>query len=180
MFPLLADYDFLDIATAEKIQAGDIILCESDDPMDDEWIAHRIVKIKDEKIYTKGDGNPIIDDGSLHHNAIMGIVTARWRNGKKLRIYRGRKGMIQYHLYVIYFQTRKVLKVIADRLILPKILSSGIRTLLPMPKEVYFTKEHRQNKALYIGRIHIGTYSERNKCWHIRFPYRLIYDYRIQ
>lgn len=176
MFPLLADYDFLDITVAEKLLIGDIILYESDESMDaDEWIAHRIVKIKDEKIYTKGDNNPTIDDGNLHHDEIMGIVTARWRNGKKLKIYRGKKGMIQYRLYMIYFRARKILKVITNTLILPKRFRSTVRALFPKPKEIYFTREYRRTKALYLGKIRIGTYSERNKCWQIRFPYRLIY-----
>lgn len=180
MSPLLVDYDFLDIVAKKQIEGGDIVLFKAKNPTEEEWIVHRITIIKDKRVYTKGDNNPTIDDESLQYDEIAGIVTARWRNGKKLTIYRGKKGIIQYRLYIIYFRVRKILRAGTGKLVLPGQLKSAMRKILPKPKEVCFSREYGHAKTLYLGSVHIGTYSERNRCWQIRFPYRLIYDYRVQ
>lgn len=175
MAPILVNRDILVVTREKQVKRGDIILFISSDQDEEEWVAHRIVAIRDGKVFTKGDNNPAIDDRSIHLDEIAGIVTSRWRNGKKLTIFRGRKGVVQYYFYTVYYHVRKVLGASIGKLVLPARLQSALRKVLPAPKEVHFARESRQIKALYLGNIHIGTYSEQNKCWQIRFPYRIIY-----
>lgn len=175
MSPILMDYDFLYIVAEKQIERGDTVLFKVENSSEEEWIAHRVMAIVDERVYTKGDNNQTIDDGGLQFDEIAGIITARWRNGKKLTIYRGKKGIIQYHLYRVYFKVRKFLRAISDKFILPKQFQSVIRRFFPLPKEVHFVRGHGQTKALYLGKIRIGTYSERKRCWQVRFPYRMVY-----
>ena len=94
MSPLLSNRDTLLIVPQKIIHRGDIVLFSNNN---EEWIAHRIEDTEDDKIYTKGDNNTTIDDGYLHSDDMVAIVTARWRNGKKLKIYRAKKGILQYH-----------------------------------------------------------------------------------
>ncbi len=174
MLPLLQNRDILDIAPAKKIQRGDIVLFSNEDNL--QWIAHRVIKIEKETIATKGDNNPSADERTLYLDNIAGVVTARWRNGKQLKIHRGYAGILQYQLYFIYFSLRSKTATTLGQLSLPLTIRNISKRLLPSPREVVFYKNEQEKKALYFGQIHIGTYSKQHKRWQIRFPWRLVYD----
>ncbi len=173
MLPLLQNRDILHIVSAKEIRKGNIILFKDENK--EYWIAHRVVKIENKIIYTKGDNNLTDDETTLSLQSIMGVVTARWRNGKKLKIYQGKKAILQYHLYLVYTKTKNILKKGIGDITAPKIIMPAIHLLLPRPKEILFSKSGQSKRVLYLGKIHIGTYSDSKKSWQIRFPYRILY-----
>ncbi len=173
MLPLLQNKDILEIIPVRKVVKGDIVLFKGEEK--EQWIAHRVIKIEKKSIYTKGDNNKSIDDKALCFSDISRIVSARWRNGKRLVIYRGRRAILQYYIYLAYTKSRALVRKSIDRFSTPKALSPLLDRLLPAPSEVTFQKNGRQKRELYIGKRYIGSYSEREQCWKIRFPYRLLY-----
>ena len=174
MFPLLQNKDILEIESKRYIRKRDIVLYRSDEKR--KWIAHRVIDIQAEKFITKGDNNLAIDDRKLDDKEIAGIVVARWRNGKCLKIYRGYLGFGQYRLYSTYFFFRRLLARRIKNYTLPECIHNKLSAILPQPREVVFLKNEQQQKTLYLGSIHIGTYSHPNECWQIRFPWRLLYS----
>ena len=139
-------------------------------------IAHRVIRIQGEKIWTHGDNNPAPDDTILSINDIQGVVTARWRKGKKTTIYRGKKGLAQYVLYTNYYRFRCAVVKQIKKMSIPKPLLSPLEKVLPTPREVHFSNHAQPGKMLYLGKIHIGTYSQNKQCWQIRFPYSIVYQ----
>ena len=176
MAPLLWNYDLLEIASTREIRKGDIVLFKTTD--EEVWIAHRVIKIEKGRIHTKGDNNGMEDEKTLRADEIGGVVTARWRRGKRRVIYGGRLGNLQYKLSRFYSKFRGFLRRIFGSLALPASLQTITTQLLPRPREVLFHKNNRIKKMLYLGRTPIGSYSEVRHAWQIRFPYRLFYERR--
>jgi len=148
MFPLLQNRDMLEFKETDQYRVGDIVLFESSDK---KWIVHRILKVREEFFYTKGDNNLKSDNTLLRNDNILGIVTARWRNGRRLKIARGYLGVLQYQLYVGYFHFRRtVVKIIGQYFLLSKI-RNRLEAILPTPTEVMFLKNDKKQKTLYLG-----------------------------
>jgi signal peptidase I len=174
MYPLLQPKDILEIEQTRHIEKGDVVLYAGDEK--GRWIAHRVVNIQNSKIYTKGDHNREIDAATLSHEEIIGVVTARWRNGKYMKVYRGYAGITQYFVYKNHMNIRKNMAQILRKLPVPAFLQKKLRQILPVPKEAVFLKDGREKKVLFMGKIAIGTYSEYHQKWQIRFPWYWIYN----
>jgi len=172
MSPLLCQGDILDISPCLKhpVFRGDIVLFKNRKGI---WIAHRIFAIKNGRIFTRGDNNDRPDGRWLPRAEIGGLVTGRWRKGRYLKVYGGRRGLLQCYFFLIYFNVRTVLNTKMSAVTAPFFLEVLFNTVFPHPKEICFKKESGTSRLLYLGKIHIGTFSERKKCWNIRFPYRL-------
>ena len=75
MYPTIKQYDLVLIQTIDKEpRVGDIILFKGkpQDPEGRELILHRVVKITENGIYTKGDANPYIDPWIVYRDEIVG------------------------------------------------------------------------------------------------------------
>jgi signal peptidase I len=173
MFPLLQNKDLLEVDKTSNISIGDIVLFS--DKENETWIAHRVIKIQNNCMYTKGDNNQKQDDGYINKEKVLGVVTACWRNGKCIRIYRGNAGIVQYRVYKNYMHIRKNMAQIFRKFSLPVLLKQRLRQILPVPKEAVFFKNGTEKKILYIGKIPIGTYSDHHQQWQIRFPWYVLY-----
>ena len=172
MSPMLQHKDMLEAVYDEHIKVGDIVLFEN--ISDEKLIAHRVIGMVDGYV-TKGDNNHKVDDDVLESTVIKGIVVARWRHGRRLRIYRGRLGILQSRGYRFYRSLRSRVGGFVGRIALPAPMRRPIEKLLPPPTEALFVKNGEPRRDLYLGRIHIGTYSPRHGRWMIRFPWRLLY-----
>jgi len=173
MAPLLWNFDLLEISFPKQIRRGDIVLFKTSDG--EAWIAHRVIKIENGRIHTKGDNNGMEDEKTLRADEIGGVVTARWRRGKRRVIHGGRLGNLQYKLSWFCSKFRGFLRRIFGSLALPASLRTMTMRLLPRPRKVLFHKNNQTKKMLYLGRIPIGSYSEARHAWQIRFPYRIFY-----
>lgn len=69
MEPTLSIDDLVIIKAKEKYERGDIVVFESENKL----IVHRIVKINDDFVVTKGDANNV-DDDKIEVNKIKGYV----------------------------------------------------------------------------------------------------------
>lgn len=174
MFPLLQNRDILEISPTNSVLRGDIILFPSEKK--EQWVAHRVIRIHDGKIWTRGDNNLALDDTILSINDIQGVITARWRKGKKTTIYRGGKGLAQYVVCKNHSRVRCATVKQIKRLSIPKPLLSLLEKALPTPRVVHFANHDQPRKMLYLGKIHIGIYSQNKQCWQIRFPYSIVYQ----
>ena len=173
MLPLLRNKDILEIMQVSSVKKGDIVLFQAGEK--EQWIAHRVIKIDKEAIYTKGDNNEPVDEKSLYKHDIAGVVTARWRNGRSLKIYRGYVGDIQRRIYYNYFHLRRYTSSIIRQSLFSRKTRKKLKNVLPVPQEVIFVKNGRNVRTLYVGQFYIGTYSDLHDCWQIKFPWRLVY-----
>ncbi len=80
MFPLLHPGDILTIQPTQEITIGDIVVFKAETSL----IAHRVVKIFDNKIYCKGDSLFSVDKPFLL-NETLGKVIERQRDGKTIK-----------------------------------------------------------------------------------------------
>jgi len=71
MWPALKDEDFLSWSPVIDYKVGDVILFRGDD----EFVIHRIIKIDENQITTKGDRSTCIDDTVLTKDKILGKIT---------------------------------------------------------------------------------------------------------
>ena len=171
MSPHLQNRDILEIKSTPSLKKGDIVLFKAGD--DESWVAHRIIMIEGNKIWTKGDNNLRTDDRPLRFEDIAGIVTARWRHGKRFRIHRGRRGQWQCYQYRFFWRFRNLMRRTLGNIRMPALAQPLIERILPPPREISFTKQGRRKRTLYLGKTYIGSYSERRQMWQIRFPYRI-------
>jgi signal peptidase I len=169
MYPMLQNGDLLEIEKAATVRKGDIVVFAGEKK--DQWVAHRVVAIRDGMVYTKGDNNPEQDDRCLISKEIPGMVIARWRNGKRMRIYGGHIGFLQYYLYRIYTIVRQKIAIVFRKLSAPKIVLRCMQKVLPAPREAIFVKNGTEKRVLYLGSLHIGTYSPNREEWQMRFPW---------
>ena len=154
-----------------RMKPGDVVIFPS--PTGSGTIVHRIVKIDEEMIKTKGDNNPAIDHWVLTRDKIIGQVTYVYRGKNKLGIYGGRNGLwwaflvalsrwlkakIYYLLKFFYcwIAARSFTKGLFNRLLRAHFFSIGSEGF-----EV----------LLLLGNRIIGRYTSRQKKWHIRRRY---------
>jgi len=176
MYPLLDNRDLLDIAPADRIRRGDIVLFRSHDH-DGQWIAHRVMRVDGKRLWAGGDNARRPDERVLDRNEIAGVAVMRWRGGKRLKLYRGPAGRAQSFVYARYHAIRSIGRRLLVPLQLPPALRSFITSNRPL-RVVVFGPGH-QVRRLYLGRLQIGSWSDQRQCWSVRFPYSIVFGREI-
>ncbi len=92
MWPLISKGDkvFIKYKNINKLKQGDIILFKKND-----FILHRIIKIKNNKIITKGDNNVNNDFYEINENNYFGVLFKIQKNKFNL--------IINSHILNIYY-----------------------------------------------------------------------------
>jgi hypothetical protein len=175
----LAAGDLLHVAPCEisDLRCGDVIVFASRGRSS--AIAHRVVSVTKEGVWTRGDNNPDIDPETLHAQDILGKVVAAERNHKIRRIHGGQLG----RLVAATMQARRLaLAVLVKALRSPyrRAAESGIlQALLPRrmrPRLVCFQRPNGAELQLMMGSRSIGMLRAGDQVWTILPPFRLLVD----
>lgn len=176
MYPILRSVDNIITEKYEKrddIRVGDIIVYPHPDKTFD--VVHRIIKIMDNGVITRGDNNSKIDPYVINFEDIKGKITAITRGKKSINIAGGRAGYIihrimlirKYGVFFIEFPIRKISAIIADSKLF-NFLDPLFRVRI-----VYVNGKNGINREiLKLGNRAIGKRYGRDGKWFIKFPYK--------
>lgn len=95
MFPYLLSQEQVKVEPVKnrKIQVGDILVFQ----FDDKWVAHRLIKIKENHYITKGDFC-IKKDTPLLREEIIGKISAVYRKNKEVGFNSPKRNRLNYVL----------------------------------------------------------------------------------
>ncbi len=182
MNPTLREFDVLEIVLyGERMtRVGDVIFFKS--PANEQCIVHRISKLSEEGIRTRGDNNPAADPYHLQLNDVAGKVIAAWRGEKRGMVLGGAAG----HFLLQLNRFRCSFTQSAASLLRPfyhSLAQSGIvRRLLPFRLQfriVSFQTNTSSSLRLLLGRRVVGRYDHERGQWQITRPFRVFLDERF-
>lgn len=178
MFPTLRSGDSYVLKKYDSIlnlKAGDVIVYAH--PYEAMDVVHRIIKIKGEKIITRGDNNNKVDEYIISYKNVKGYVETVYRNDKQIRLARGKLGLIRHKLMLI----RKYLRPVVAKPII------SLTDKIAFSRILFFMHGFFDVKVIIIERgndIHeilkyknkaIGKRKNKEP-WKIRFPYKMFID----
>lgn len=136
MKPLIKSGDVVEVSPVDKLSdicAGDIVLFKNE--MNRPCL-HRVIRIKNDRIFAKGDANNFIDT-SLLSNEIMGKLILIERSGHVIRLQNNKLYKIYKFSWIIYrfinyatIATKPFFKFIQSLLLSRHFIRKGLRDLL--------------------------------------------------
>ncbi len=176
MYPTLRSIDNIITEKYEKnddIRVGDIIVYPHPDKTFD--VVHRIIKIMDAGVITRGDNNNKIDPYVVRFADIKGKIIAIRRGKKSINIAGGIAGYIIHKIMLIRKYAVFYYKVPISKLSAVIANSKLFNFLDPLfkVKIVYVNGKNGVNREiLKLGTRAIGKRYGRNSEWFIKFPYK--------
>ena len=178
MYPVLRESDILRIYKSPGYipLKGDIILFEH--PENRTNVVHRVNKIEDNRIYTKGDNSHEPDPWVLKQTDIRGVVVQIWRNKKTIQVMsknnypRGYADLYQQFLnlaWPLYLHLRPLYKSSALQGIFHNLLPGKLK-----PRPFIFNSGNTVKLCLLINRKNVARYDNLQKRWFIRPPFRFV------
>ncbi len=121
------DFLLIEYCPTENFYRGDIIAYRDEiKPKLNRIISHRIVNIKGEKFFTKGDNNKNPDMISVNTNNLIGKVIAYERNGKFHRVIGGMPGLIKARIWYFFCHSGYLFFTKIKWILSAKIISESI------------------------------------------------------
>ena len=181
MRPTLVDSDLLEIHpyNGHSIDPGDVIAFQNGECED--VVVHRVMKVDDHGIGTRGDNNTLMDPWTLKPSSVLGRVQTAWRGQKRVRILGGRAGLVWSGCLQ---RVRKLDRRLSPRLhrIYRFLSKRGYFTgLVPKryrPRIQRFHSKCGTGYKLIVRNCVVGWYDPELHEWFIRRPFRLIVDER--
>jgi signal peptidase I len=179
MNPTLREPDLLQVVPYDglRVQVGDVIYFEP--PEGEREIVHRVIRVTQDGIYTRGDNNPTEDRYLLQTTDVIGQVVKAQRDSKQRRVAGGQRGRLLGYAA----RMRRGVNRGASRLLhsaYHALANSGLfRGLLPRrlrPRLLVFQAQLGRTFKLVIGRREIGRYDDWQRQWIIQRPFRLFVD----
>ena len=182
MYPTLRNGDGLVLEkfrSFDEIIVGDIITYPHPDPAKSFDVVHRIIKIEEEGVITRGDNNNKVDPYLVRFEDIKGKVKAVKRNNKEIKLKNGSTGYILHK--IMLFRKYSFNFLYPLRMLSAAIEESGLlrmlHPLIKLEKMNVTNKSKKEILLIYKGRV-IGRKNVKNNKWKIKFPYKLIIDKR--
>ena len=177
MFPTLKEPDALEIHPYGKTTpcVGDVVVCIPPDHTD--YIVHRISRITQHGIMTRGDNAQVDDDWVLTLNEIEGRVTAAWRGHRRRTMHGGMTGGIQFHISRLRVKIVRRLSRFLKPLYHQVSKSGVIFGVLPRqlrPRIIRFNQQGTVALRLMWRNKVIGRYHGESGTWQIKFPFLLL------
>ncbi len=179
MYPTLRVGDGLVVMPYQgrPIKKGDLVVFKS--PQDGKQVVHRVIRITERGIQTRGDNNRLPDPYELKPTDILGRVVKVRRGGRTLFKYNGfigqqvamfrrgknRIGRFLYRLFSIPYQKIAPLH-------LPLIKAEHLRVAV-------FHKNGNAQQVLMFGHRLIGRRQSTDQPWVIRAPWRYFINEKI-
>ncbi|MFA5411391.1 MAG: signal peptidase I [Candidatus Omnitrophota bacterium] len=179
MDPVLKAGDILEVIPyhKRKLRRGDVIAFSS--PLHGNKVAHRIVSIRGEEIFTKGDNNKTADCWVLSPADILGRVAYAARGKRRVPVC----GWPARRLLPAIFRINCLIKFSFRFLFKPLYYwlsrKGHLRNLWPGAKKAQFflfNKTNGRELQLFIGKERVGWLPPNNKKWFIKAPFRLFID----
>ncbi|MBN2354598.1 signal peptidase I [candidate division KSB1 bacterium] len=155
---------------ARPIKKGDMVVFTS--PQDGKQVVHRVVKVNENGIQTRGDNNRLPDPYFLQSTDIIGQVIEVQRGDRRLKKFNGLIGekLAEYHR-----SRNRLWRFVYRILSIPYQKIAPLR--LPLIKADHlkvatFHKNGGEQQALMLGRRVIGWRRSQEGAWMIRAPYR--------
>jgi len=142
-------------------------------------IVHRVIKISEEGIVTRGDNNWAADSYPVLDDEIIGKVAFTWREGKRREIPGGFYGRVIHRT----LKARKRVLRLASPVV--RLISPVIKVTRSLPdyfpglsgkKVVVYSTGHRRVMRLFIRGKTAGEFDSIRGIWNIRYPYTLFVD----
>jgi len=168
MNPTLSQEDILEVEPADPLMVGDVVLFSSDHRL----VVHRVVRLGQDGIKTRGDNSDVVDPCLLMPQEIIGRVVGAWRGNRHRSIARGRAGQ----LFASYVRLRRLLYGKALRVVSPTYISLSRWGLLrPLGRllRLRLVGFGDGELRLMLG-SRVAAYCRPGREWVIRPPYRLI------
>jgi SynChlorMet cassette protein ScmC len=179
MNPTLREPDLLEVAPYDgrQVRVGDVIYFEP--PEEERKIVHRVIRVKPDGIYTRGDNNPTDDSYRLQTTDIIGQVVIAQRGPKKRRIAGGRSGALfgyAARLWRVINRGASGLLHGTYHILARSRLFRGLLPLRLRPRLLVFQSKKEQTFKLVMGQREVGRYDNRRRQWTIQRPFRLFVD----
>ena len=176
MYPTLRSIDNIiteKYGKIDDIKVGDIIVYPHPDKIFD--VVHRIIKIRDDGVITRGDNNNKIDPYVIKFEDIKGKIIAITRGKRSITITGGRAGYIIHRImlirkYVVFFikvPISKISAIIADSKLL-----NFLDPLFSVKIVRVKGKNGANSEILKLGNRAIGKRYGQSGEWFIKLPYR--------
>lgn len=161
MFPTLLPGDEIVSIESSIISVGDIVSYK----IENKSILHRVTKIEDEKIYTKGDNNLKVDNYSIKKENIIGKLTQVRRKNKIHKIRNGFAGYLTGKKCLLIKRLTLFLYVFIEPIcnlkpvlwVLNKIGQAAFNNHLSIIKKT------NNSSMVYYGKIYLGYYNFNTK-----------------
>ncbi|MCP4695070.1 MAG: S26 family signal peptidase [Desulfobacterales bacterium] len=179
MRPALRESDLIEATPPgdRPARVGDVILFTP--PGAGRVVAHRVVRVTKEGVYTRGDNNARKDAFLVRPGEIEGRVTAVWRGSRRGVVAGGPRGRWTARLS----GPRRVLGRFLSRLLhapYHALARRGVmHRFLPdalKPRVVLFRENGRDLPKLLIGRRVVGRFDPAAGDWIVQRPFRLFVD----
>lgn len=179
MYPTLKEPEIIELKPYEnrKIYVGDVIFFLP--PKKDKSVIHRVIKITDKGIKTRGDNNSLDDDYFLQMKDIKGQVISVIKNDKERKIYGGFIG----NLIGKYLHYRKLFFRVFSKPFRPfyrlLLKNNVIAVIMPVqPKILSFQADGQRFFKIALGRRIIGRYGFRKQNGILNPFFRLTVDFK--
>jgi hypothetical protein len=183
MYPTLCEAELVEIVPYDAnrpAQVGDVIFFTPSGS--ERSVVHRIIRVAQHRIYTRGDHNRFEDNQPVQAADISGRVVAAWHGTLRRPIAGGRAGrFFSYWLGVLRFLKR----FLPVRSVLRPILA-GVRRFsahwlpgLSRPNAVVFHVGQQRQIILLAGSFVAGHYDPQQGRWIIHLPFRWFMDEQL-
>ena len=181
MNPTLKPGDGLEMLTygnRNEIRVGDVIVYPH--PFGTIDVVHRIIEIRYDGVFTRGDNNNKIDPYTVRFEDILGKVITAKRKNRSIPIKGGNTGFCIHKLML--FRKYFLLYGLAPlRFVSNMIAASGIFNIFHPVfdlRTIHIKKDHQKQLILVSGSRAIGKLSPGSGEWQIRFPYKYFINKR--
>jgi hypothetical protein len=174
MFPTLCPGDEIIVLKPGRFQVGDVIGYH----IGNKTSLHRIVKIKKERIYTKGDNNLKIDPYTITLDNIIGKLVKIRRNNKVYNIRNKFPGYLTGKKCFIMKSLKKSLYVLLKYICRLKPILWGFNKIgqTVFYKRLSIVKLTNNRYMVCCSRQCCGCYDSYNKEWVLRNRFKLLFS----
>jgi signal peptidase I len=170
MNPTLSEEDVLEVTpyTDSDIRTGDVIYFRA--PGKGPHIVHRVVRVCDGGIATRGDNSRQDDAWLLAKEDVLGRVTAAWRGRKRRSVAGGMSGLVSAHILRLRRSARQWYSIPLRPLYRLTVKSDMLHMVIPKklrPHIISFESSGVRHVKLISGRRVIGRYDHATRNWKI-------------
>ena len=183
MYPTLRNGDGLVLEkfkSFDEIIVGDIITYPHPDPAKSFDVVHRIIKIEEEGVITRGDNNNKVDPYLVRFEDIKGKVNAVKRNNKVVNLKNGSLGYLVHRIMLFRKLLAPILKPLRwfSAVIEESKVFNFLNSLIQIEKIEVKKKGIKEVLLIYNGKVVGKKNVEKGNRWDIKFPYKYFIDKR--
>ena len=176
MFPTLQYGDEVVTVENDFFTVGDIVGYK----IENNSIMHRIKKIENNQIYTKGDNNLIVDPYSITKQDIIGKLTQIRRDNKLYDIKNGFPGYLIGTKCFIIKKIKLILSGLIKYIVSIKLITKILQKIVQIISINHLSLIKQSNNffMIYLGKIYCGYYDYHKKEWVLRSRFKMFFSHK--